>query len=507
MPVSGQFIRGILGSMNANKSSGLDDISAGFLKDGADFLIDPIKHIVNMSIMSEVVPDGFKDARVTPLYKKGSRLDPGNYRPVSILPVLSKILEQAVNGQLCSFLNLNGILFEFQSGFRGKYSTDTCLVNLTDHIRSETAKGNVTGMVMIDLQKAFDTCDHSVLLQKLDCMGIEPDWFRSYLSGRRQGVKVGDTISSFLDVTCGVPQGSILGPTLFLCYINDMSVALRCRLALYADDSALMASGPDSKAVADFLSEQLSQCSAWLIDNRLSLHVGKTECILFGTHQKLKGREFLVTCGGALVKRVFSVKYLGVYLDQNLNFREHAVTILKKATGKLYFLYRCGASLDTSSRRLLCSALISSGLEYCCSAWYPGLLEESKKGLATLQRKMVRFINGMGPREHIGDGEICSLGWLPFPRRVDYFKMMHVFKVKKAIAPSYICQNFKFVSETHSYGLRQSSLNFSLAGCTFPSRSFTRSAICLWNSLPIELKEIDEHKAFRKRLINFLKSN
>ena len=412
-----------------------------------------------------------------------------------------------MNGQLCSFLNSNGILFEFQSGFRGKYSTDTCLVNLTDHIRSETAKGNVTGMVMIDLQKAFDTCDHSVLLQKLDCMGIDPDWFRSYLSGRRQCVKVGDTLSSFLDVTCGVPQGSILGPTLFLCYINDMSVALRCRLALYADDSALMASGPDSKAVADFLSEQLSQCSAWLIDNRLSLHVGKTECILFGTHQKLKGREFLVTCGGALVKRVFSVKYLGVYLDQNLNFREHAATILKKATSKLYFLYRCGASLDTSSRRLLCSALISSGLEYCCSAWYPGLLEESKKGLATLQRKMVRFISGMGPREHVGDSEICSLGWLPFPRCVDFFKIMHVYEVKKAIAPSYICQNFKFVSETHSYGLRQSSLNFSLAGCTFPPRSFTRSAICLWNSLPIELKETDDHKAFRKRLIDFLKSN
>ena len=129
--------------------------------------------------------------------------------------------------------------------------------------------------------------------------------------------------------------------------------------------------------------------------------------------------DFLVKCGNAIVKRVFSVKYLGVTLDQHLNFREHAIGILRKATGKLYFLYPCSASLDSFSRRLLCSALISSGLEYCCSAWYQGLLEEFKKDLATLQRKMVRFICGMGPREHVGDDEIRSLGWLPFPKQDD----------------------------------------------------------------------------------------
>ena len=136
-------------------------------------------------------------------------------------------------------------------------------------------------------------------------------------------------------------------------------------------------------------------------------------------------------------------------------FREHAIGILRKATGKLYFLYRCSASLDSFSRRLLCSALISSGLEYCCSAWYQGLLEEFKKDLATLQRKMVRFICGMGPREHVGDDEIRSLGWLPFPKRVDFFKMMHVFKVRKNIAPSYISQNFQLVNERDSLSLKQ----------------------------------------------------
>ena len=323
-------------------------------------------------------------------------------------------------------------------------------MNLTDHIKNETSKGNVTGMVMIDLQKAFDTCDHSILLQKLKCMGVASHWFRSYLSGRRQCVGVEGTMSPFLDITCGVPQGSILGPTLFLCYINDMSMALSCRLALYADDSALIYSGPDASAVANFLSKQMTRCSAWLIDNRLSLHVGKMECILFGSHRRLKGKAFIVTCGMAVVKRVTSVKYLGVILDEHLNFRDHVNGIVKKATGKLYFLYRSGASLDGGSRRLLCSSLVGSGLEYCVSAWYPGLLEESKKGLATLQRKMVRFVKGMGPREHVADNEICSLGWLPFQKRVEFFILMHVFKVKKCLSPSYIAQGFTLLSNAHT---------------------------------------------------------
>ena len=133
--------------------------------------------------------------------------------------------------------------------------------------------------------------------------------------------------------------------------------------ALYADDSALIYSGPDSNAVANFLSVQMTRCSPWLIDNRLSLHVGKTECIIFGSRRKLKGTEYLVQCGESVVKRVMSVKYLGVILDENLNFCDHVTSIVKKATGKLYFLYRSGASLDSSSRRLLCSSLVSSGLE------------------------------------------------------------------------------------------------------------------------------------------------
>ena len=177
-------------------------------------------------------------------------------------------------------------------------------------------KGNLVGMVLLDLQKAFDTVDHGILMEKLESIGVSSlPWFESYLSGRRQCTEVGGTRSEFGFVTCGVPQGSILGPLLFLVYINDMSISLNCRLSLYADDSALLFAHCDPKVIADRLSSELSRCKHWLVDNRLSLHIGKTESLLFGTKRRLKGAEnFCVFCDGTPVERSFSDKYLGVFL-------------------------------------------------------------------------------------------------------------------------------------------------------------------------------------------------
>ena len=245
-PVSRHFIQKQLLSLNTKKAVGLDDIPSLFLRDGAECIVTPITHIINISITTEKVPAAFKEAKVLPLFKKGSTLDPGNYRPVSILNVLSKILERAVHLQLSAYLEKRGLLFENQSGFRGGYFTDSCLIGLTDYIKGELAKGNLVGMVLIDLQKAFDTVDHGILRDKLESIGVSStSWFESYLSDRRQCVDISGSRSEFLTVTCGVPQGSILGPLLFLIYINDMSISLTCKLSLYADDSALLFSHRD----------------------------------------------------------------------------------------------------------------------------------------------------------------------------------------------------------------------------------------------------------------------
>ena len=389
-PVSGHFIRKQLSSLNPKKAIGLDDMSSLFLRDGAESIVLPVSHIINLSITTETVPGSFKDAKVVPLHKKGSKLDPGNYRPVSILCVLSKIMERAVHSQLNHYLEERGLLFENQSGFRGGYSTDSCLIGLCDYVKNEMARGNYVGMVLIDLQKAFDTVDHTILLDKLRAIGVSSvSWFESYLSNRRQCVEVHGIRSDFLSVTCGVPQGSILGPLLFLIYINDMNISLNCGLSLYADDSALLFSHKDPSVIADRLSLELSNCKRWLTDNKLSLHLGKTECLLFGPSGKLKrAGNFQVFCDGTAVVRVTTVKYLGVTIDASLNGTSHVNKMLKTCMGRLAFLYRNSALLDGKSRKILCSALIQPYIDYCCCSWYSGLNACLKKRLDVFQRKM-----------------------------------------------------------------------------------------------------------------------
>ena len=215
--------------MSRDKATGIDGIPARFLRDGATEISKPITHIINVSISSGKVPSEFKIARVVPLHKKKSKTDAGNYRPVSILSCLSKVFERIIYDQLSEYLKSKNLIYDLQSGFRPGFSTDTTLTYLTDYIRKQMDRGSLTGMVMLDLQKAFDTVDHSILLSKLTAIGLDPtsvSWLESYLSDRSQSVDVGGTRSDPKPISCGVPQGSILGPLLFLIYVNDMQLQL-----------------------------------------------------------------------------------------------------------------------------------------------------------------------------------------------------------------------------------------------------------------------------------------
>lgn len=340
--VSSEFILKELSKLNISKSTGLDEIPARFLKDGASILVKPVTFLINLSIELQDVPKELKVAKVKPLYKKGDRTECGNYRPVSVLCIISKILEKAIYVQMSEYLDKNNLLFQYQSGFRNLYSTETCLIHLTDYIREQTALGNYTGMMMIDLQKAFDTVDHKILCEKLYFMGFESTkWIKSYLSDREQIVNVNGVYSESMKVTCGVPQGSILGPLLFLCYINDMSIALKCKLFLYADDSGLVISDKNPNVISEKLSKELENCKNWLTDNKLSLHLGKTELILFGSRKKInKVKEFSVSFSGVKILSKKVVKYLGVFLDETLSGDKIVENIVKKTNSKLKFLYR-----------------------------------------------------------------------------------------------------------------------------------------------------------------------
>jgi hypothetical protein len=495
--------------LQPNKSTGLDNIPAKFLiRDGASVLKDPITFIINLSINTNSVPDDLKCARVTPLFKKGSRSTVGNYRPISILNVVSKILEKSVFNQLDQYLTDQQLLYAHQSGFRGTYSTDTCLIHLTDHVRTHISEGNYTGMVMLDLQKAFDTVNHDILCNKLRVMGVESiDWFRSYLSDRRQVVCVNKTSSNPMSITCGVPQGSILGPLLFLCYINDMPISVNCKLLLYADDSALLVDGKDPVEIAAKLSKELESCQQWLIDNKLSLHLGKTEAILFGSNRKLKKHnDFNVMCNNEPIKSTQSVKYLGITLDKCLSGETIANNVIKKAGARLGFLYRQAHFLDQKTRKTLVTALIQCYFDYSCSSWFSGISKKLQNKLQVTQNKVVRFVLSLDSRAHVGQAELDKLGFLNVDDRVKQMKLNHAFKIFNNTSPGYLSEHFIKLSDMHRYNTRDSHLNFVIPRVQgkLGSDTFHYTAVKVWNALPGIIKSSNTYAYFKKEVKSHL---
>ena len=379
-----------------------------------------------------------------------------------------------------------------------------------DYIHNSISEGDYVGMVLLDLQKAFDTVNHSILCEKLKIMGVgNIDWFISYLANRKQIVNVNSTNSSQGLVTCGVPQGSILGPLLFLCYINDMPISVNCKLLLYADDSALLVRGKNPSHIAQILSNNLKSCSHWLIDNKLSLHLGKTESILFGSKKKLREvHEFEVKCDDNIIKNVKSVKYLGLILDENLSGESLVHNILKKSSGRLKFLYRYSDILDMKARKTLCSALIQCNFDYASSSWYTGLSKGLKQKLQIMQNKTIRFILNLGNRAHVGCKEFDKLDILSVTDRVKQNKLNHIFKIYNGTGPEYLKEHFNKISDTELRGCTRASINnFFLPRIKGQgSNTFYFSGIKNWNSLPARIKEIQNFKVFKdkvKRNISF----
>ena len=419
------------------------------------------------------------------------------------LSIVSKLLEKYVYVQFEKILVDNQLLYELQSGFRNSYSTDTCLVHLMDHIRNNNAKGLYTGMIMLDLQKAFDTVDHHILCSKLKLMGVHnTEWFMSYLTGRKQTVCVNDVFSEYKTVTCGVPQGSILGPLLFLCYVNDMPISIdsQCKLILYADDSAILFAHKDPNVISSKLGNVLESCSSWLVDNKLSLHLGKTECVMFGSKRKLKHvDDFKIVCNGHTIKSTQSVKYLGLNIDNTLSGETIVNNIVSKVNSRLKFLYRQARFLDFKTRKYLCSALIQCHLDYSCSSWYPNLNRCLKNKLQICQNKVVRFINGMGPRESVNNHSLADMSLLNVESRNMQLRLNHVFKIVNDKCPSYMKENFKFVKNVHNCNTRSSLHNFSLPNnCGKDNVTFVYSAIKDWNALPTNIKTVKSINKFKK---------
>ena len=423
-----------LTTLNPQKASGIDNISGKFLKDGAKLLALPISQIWNLSIKLATFPSNCKIAKITPLYKKGCRTDPKNYRPISLLPIVSKVIEKVVHQQLQEYLDNNEILYKFQSGFRSNHSTDTCLSYLSDKILSGFDGGLLTGVIAIDLQKAFDTIDHKILLNKMKFLGFSEtviQWFNSYLSDRIFKINLNITLSVPAKINCGVPQGSILGPLLFSLYVNDMSQAVNSELYLYADDACLLFQHRDSKVINEQLNEDFAHLCDWFVDNKLSIHFGedKTKCILFASKNKIKKiGKLTISYNNIEIKQHHRLSYLGALLDVTMSGVDMAHGVIRKINNRLKFLHRKDQFLNYKLRRLLCNALIQPSFDYVCSSWYVNLTKKMKLRLQATQNKCIRFCLRLGNRTHLNYSDFKKINWLPVEERVFQCISAHVFK-------------------------------------------------------------------------------
>ena len=352
-----------LKELKSKKATGVDGIPARLLKDGSDALASPLSVIFNLTIELNVIPAEWKKAKVTPLHKSGPKDDPRNYRPISVLPVVSKVLERLIHKQLAGYFDGHNLLCKSQSGFRRMHSTETAVTYFADEILMNMDKGLVTGSVFIDLAKAFDTVDHDIFLSKLEYYGVCDEslpWFKNYFTGRKQFVHIDSQSSEELAITSGVPQGSILGPLLFIVYINDLPRCVRhCSVNMYADDTVLYLAGPTVDNLIYYINEDLQCLSEWLENNNLVLNVSKTKCVLF-TSQRHKERDCILNLNllGKSISCETTFKYLGVVFDNFMTWKAHADYVCKKVTSRVGLLGRVRSFVTKEAATLVHNALI-----------------------------------------------------------------------------------------------------------------------------------------------------
>ena len=322
----------IVNSLKAGKSPGYDGVNNDIIKQVISAIIQPLIHVFNSSMLNGIVPENMKIAKVVPVFKKGDPQSFSNYRPISLLTSFSKILEKVIYVRTLEFFNKSKIFSNFQFGFREKHTTSHALLHFIDKISQAIDKKMHTIGIFLDYSKAFDTIDHEILLGKLSHYGVRGtalDWFKSYLADRKQFVSSNGFDSGLQNVTCGVPQGSLLGPLLFIVYINDFHFSSDIlSFILFADDSSLYYSHKNSQTLLETVNFELSKVTLWIQANKLSLNLQKDKIICFLVIQSKCFQE-MYRFNNVLIDRVSSTKFLGLHIDEQMSWKIHVNHLYK----------------------------------------------------------------------------------------------------------------------------------------------------------------------------------
>ena len=490
--ISVDYVKGVILGMG-NKSTNISSYPVRALKSIVDIISSPLTIIINKSLNRGYFPQSLKLARVVALYKGGSKDDINNYRPVSILPILSKIFERAVHTQLYSFLEKYDILSDCQSGFRRKKSTIQAVMNNLKYVYNNMDAGRVVVSFFMDFSKAFDCLDHELLLKKLFHYGVRGTplkWFKSYLELRQQFVSVGNVESSLAPITHGVPQGSILGPLLFLLFINDFPSASNFfKFNLYADDSTLTCtfSNKNPVHIVNKLESELECIHAWLEMNKIKINCSKSKYIAFSYRNSLTFGNIKI--GSQYLENTTSAKFLGILIDDNLNFKEHVEHISTKISKTVGLLFRLRLSLPPDALKTLYCSLILPHINYGIEVWH-GCPRGCRDRIFILQKRAIRAIKFLSYTDSTN---------IHF-KSMDLLKLDDLYKFKVLTS---MHNNFNFISQSdvHQYNTRNSN------NLTIPSYNRAKSqatwlyrGIHLWNTLPDSIKTLRSGYVFKKTL-------
>ena len=406
----------------------------------APSIVGPLCHIINLSFVTGIFPDQLKIASVTPIFKQGKKDEPGNYRPISVLSPISKIIEKCIKKRILGFLEDKNVLGRNQYGFRMKHSTEHALLNFMDYVTDELEKGNFVIGVYLDIKKAFDCDNFEILFKKLGKYGIRGQslaLLQSYLTNRKQKVKLIDDSGTAIfseerNITCGVPQGSILGPLLILIYVNDLQNASTLFHAItFADDTNLFMAASSIGSLCESVNSELEKVKTWLNCNRLSLNVSKTSYQLYT--KKSFDISLDIRIDDISISRADKVKFLGVIVDDQLSFKPHIESVAKKLAVGIGFLYRGREVLDRKELTLLYNSILLPSLTYCNLIWginYPTHLHR----LNVLQKRAARVILGLGYCDSVSN-RLQSLNISPINQLVKKKCLMTIYKIKHSLAP------------------------------------------------------------------------
>ena len=500
--ITQQDVIDVLSNLNVTKACGPDLISPRLLKEGASVISKPLSMIFNRSLQQGYFPARWKEANVTPIYKKEDISSPSNYRPISLLSCIGKTMERCVHKHLYNYISQNNLLTPLQSGFISGDSTTNQLLNIYHMFCEAVDNGKEVRVVFCDISKAFDRVWHKGLLFKLAAIGCSKSllrWFTSYLSGRRQRVVINGMISDWASIFAGVPQGSILGPLLFLIFINDIVNNIQSNIRLFADDTSLYIIVENPNTAALTLNSDLGTIHHWADNWLVDFNPTKTTSLLI-SRKRIPETHPTLKMNNTDLSEKTTHKHLGITFNNSCTWSDHVKNIVEKAWPRLNLLRALKFKLRRHALERMYISFIRPLIEYSDAVW-DNRSTESKKQLDLIHHEAAKIITG-GTKLCSIQKLLSELGWETLQERRSKHKLVIFYKIINGLTPDYLSDLLPpIVQDNVTYNLRNANNMRSLRARTnLYFNSFFPSTIRAWNELPDETKGASTVSAFKYQL-------